>query len=164
MIINYNPEGKWSTESVKKRYWEQSVSLGGVSGFEPTPKTYTNFNGCTWVYNVMESVIDGVQLGDFTCVQLCIDYINDDVKAPTTGYTKERMARALRHASLSDKQKKELSEIFIKQLESGKIYKEYREYIRLFKIIGVTPYKEKIQKCIKGQQEFIKRAASKLLA
>ena len=46
--------------------------------------TYTNTAGITWIYNNMDAVVDGVQLGDSACVQLSVDYINDNIMAPTT--------------------------------------------------------------------------------
>ncbi len=163
-MINYNPEGKWSVESVQAKYWELCLSLGGVSGFEPQPRKHTNHNGTTWIYNVMDSVVDGVQLGDKACVQISIEYIQDNDMRSTTGYIRERMARALRNCELSNKQKSQLADTFIKQLESKRIYKEFREYCRLFKKIGVEPYKKEIEKYTNSNKQYIKRAALRLLA
>ena len=77
MEINYNPKGKWSDKSVIARYRELSLRLGGIDGFEPIPRTYKNNQGMTWTYNIMDSVADGIQLGDASCVQLAIEYIED---------------------------------------------------------------------------------------
>ncbi|NQZ08400.1 MAG: hypothetical protein HRT35_14685 [Algicola sp.] len=164
METNYNPEGKWSVDSVKAKYWALSLSLGGVFGFEPEPKRYTNKNGATWVYNIMDSVIDGVKLGDSACVQISIEYIQDNVMHSTTGYIRASMARSLRNAELTKKQKVTLAGIFLKQLESGLIYREFKEYCRLFKRIGVEPYRQEIEKYNKSHKQYIRHAASRLLA
>lgn len=49
MKVDYNPEGQWSADAVKKRYWALCLHLGGISGFEPTSKAYTNHKGYIWV-------------------------------------------------------------------------------------------------------------------
>lgn len=164
MKIDFNSEGKWSVSSVKERYRELSLSLGGVSGFEPEPRKYTNQKGVTWTYNIMDSVVDGVQLGDKACIQISIEYIAAHDMRSTTGYIRERMARALRSVELTKVQKVMLAKVFLSQLESGKLYKEFREYSRLFKKIGVEPYRREIEKFENSNKHYIKRAASKLLA
>ena len=164
MKIDYNPEGKWSVESVKTRYRELSLSLGGVAGFQPEPRKHTNQRGASWTYNIMESVVDGIRLGDMACIQLSIEYIHDGEMGSTTGYIRERMARALRNASLTKNQKAELAKIFLGMLESDKIYKEFKEYTRLFKRIGVAHYAEEIERFKKSNKQYIRRAAERLLA
>lgn len=165
MKINDNSTDKWSIEAVKERYSKLRSSLGGVVGFEPSPKTYIKRKRLTWVYyNVMDSVVAGVRLGDKACVQLSIDYIRDNEMYSATGYTRARMARALKSADLSDNQKKELALIFLRQLETGALYQEYREYCRLFRKIGVEPYRREIKRYGKARRQYIKRAAKRLLA
>ena len=80
------------------------------------------------------------------------------------GYIRARMAMSLRNAELTKKQKVTLAGIFLKQLESGLIYREFREYCRLFKIIGVEPYRQEIEKHKKSRKQYIRHAASRLLA
>ena len=82
----------------------------------------------------------------------------------TTGYIRETLARKLRHIELTENQKETLANVFINQLKSGKILKEYKEYIRLFKSIGVHPYKKEIEPYMSSKQEYIKRAAKRLMA
>lgn len=165
MEINYNGEGKWSAESVIGRYRKLSLDVGGVGGFEPEPRTYVNYNGAKWIYNIMDSVVDGVQLGDKACIELSIDYINDCPMDPTTGYIRERMARSLKQSELlSIEQEKRLANIFICQLERGKIYKEFREYGKLFKKIGIEDYRNRIEVLQQSKKDYVSRAASKLLA
>jgi hypothetical protein len=60
---DYNPEGKWSVESVVQRYEELKQKLGSIDGFELKPKSYTNYNGATWIYNIMNSAVYGMQRG-----------------------------------------------------------------------------------------------------
>lgn len=164
MEINYNPQGKWSVEAVKQRYSELRILLGGAGGFELNPRTYTNKGGFTWIYNIMDAVTDGVQLGDNACIQLSIDYIKDNVMGSTTGYIRERMARALRHVELSENQKKQLARVFLQQLEHQNLHKEFKEYSRLFKKIGVEQYRNEIEKYTSSKKQYIQRAAQRILS
>lgn len=163
MEINHNAQGRWSVESVQAEYRRLSLVLGGVAGFEPTPRKHTNPIGCTWIYNIMDSVVDGIQLDDSSCVQLAIDYIQDNDMRPSTGYIRERMARALGGVELSSKQKSILAATFIQQIKSQKIYREFREYAKLFKKIGIEPYRASIEKYRKSERQYIVRAAKRLL-
>lgn len=164
MEINYNHQWKWSVEAVRQRYTELRTRLGGAEGFELTPRTYTNKQGITWTYNIMDAVADGVQLGDRACIQLAIDYIEDNILGSTTGYIRERMARSLRHADLEEHQKKQLASVFLMQLKQGNLRKEFKEYSRLFKTIGIEPYRKEIEKYASSQRQYIQRAARRLLA
>ncbi|MFZ0789149.1 MAG: hypothetical protein WAM94_05950 [Chromatiaceae bacterium] len=164
MEINYNHHGKWSVEAVKQRYASLRIMLGGAEGFAPEPRTYTNKGGITWIYNIMDAVVDGVRLSDKACVELAIDYIDDNLMDSTTGYIRERMARALRHAQLTEHQKKQLASTFLKQLEQPSLHKEFKEYSRLFKTIGIEPYRARIEKCAKSEKHYIRRAVQRLLA
>ena len=164
MEINYNHHGKWSVDAVKQRYANLRILLGGAEGFELEPRRYTNKGGITWIYNIMDAVVCGVRLGDKACVQLSIDYIDGNLMDSTTGYIRERMARALRRAQLTEHQKKQLATIFLKQLEQQSLRKEFKEYCRLFKTIGVEPYRARIEKCANSEKQYIQRAVQRLLA
>ena len=163
MEINYNHHGKWSVDAVKQRYANLRIVLGGAEGFELEPRIYTNKGGMTWVYNIMDAVVDGVRLGDHACVELAIDYIEDNLMDSTTGYIRERMARALRRAELTEHQKKQLATTFLKQLEQATLHKEFKKYCRLFKTIGVAPYRARIEKCARSEKQYIRRAVQRLL-
>ena len=162
--INYNSEGKWSLENVQERYRELRILLGGAEGFALEPRTYTNQKGAKWIYNIIDAVADGIQLEDNACIELAVDYINDNVMDSTTGYIRERIARSLRHVELTEDQKKRLASSFLMQLEHQDLHKEYKVYIRLFKTIGIEPYRKEIEKYLNSKKEFIQRAATKLLA
>jgi hypothetical protein len=162
--IDYNPAGKWSVASVTARYAALRVQLGGTSDFALQPRVYTNPGGMTWIYNIMEGVADGVQRGDQACIELAIGYIEDNIMASYTGYIRERMARSLRRAPLSKSQQTRLANVFLSQLISGNLHKEYREYIRLFRTMGVADFRTTIEKQRASAKAYIRRAAERLLA
>jgi hypothetical protein len=163
MKIDYNADGRWSVAAVQARYRQLSNSLGGMAGFEPEPRTYTNPRGMTWVYNIMDSVVDGAQLGDKACIELCVEYIEANIMAPTTGYIRERMARSLCRVELTPRQKQRLAAVFVGQLEKQQLRKEFREYTRLFRKIGVESYRAEIERLASSDQAYIRRAVARLL-
>lgn len=162
-VYDYNPPGKWSVALVQQRYAQLCDKFGTIEGFELQCRTYTNYQGASWIYNIMQSVVDGLQLGCKACIELSVQYIEDSPMSPHSGYIRERMARALRHVDLSDSQKLRLSEIFMLQLKSHGLKKEFREYIRLFKIIGIEPYRKAIEKHRHSSYQYIDHAAQRLL-
>ncbi|VAW71131.1 hypothetical protein MNBD_GAMMA10-1649 [hydrothermal vent metagenome] len=161
--INYNPEGKWSVKNVQKRYNDLAKRYKIKNQVTPMPCTHTNKDGFTWVYNIMDSIAKNLEINDKAYTQLAIEYIADNVMGSTTGYIRETLARKLRRVDLSENQKLMLINIFLVQLKSGKILKEYKEYIRLFKLIGVKPYTVEIEACLNSKKNYIKRAAIRLM-
>lgn len=162
--MDYNPSARWGVADVQDRYRALHRQLGGVDGFAPEPRCWTNAAGLTWVYNIMESVTDGVQLGDAACIELAVGYLEADLMHSGTGYLRERIARALRHAPLGDQQRERLRRLFVGQLRDGRMHKEYREYIRLFRRIGLGPYRAEIAVLAgTGQPDYVRRAAVRLL-
>ncbi|ESQ16763.1 MAG TPA: hypothetical protein DDY14_17360 [Chromatiaceae bacterium] len=161
--IDYNPAGRWSADSVRTRYLNLRQQLGGVQGFELQPRTHTQ-RGRTWIYSIMDSVAEGIRLGDPACIELAVAYIEADVMISGSGYTRERLARGLCHVPLTQMQKRRLAETFLRQLRQGTLRKEFKEYIRLFKTIGITEDREQIKACAGSHKAYIQRAARRLLS
>lgn len=162
--FDYNSEGKWSVENVLKRYDVLKSIHTPAKDFELKPRIHTDSNrGITWIYHIMNSVGDGILLGDQACVELAIQFIQDDVMDSHTGYIRERLARALKNIALSDIQKKKITQTFMNQLKTGNMYKEFGEYIKLFKVIGIEDYREEINQLRFSEKDYIQRAARRLL-
>ena len=162
-IFSYNPAGKWSLESVQAEYRELARRFAVADGFELAPRTYSNSHG-TWIDSIMESVADGVRLGDGPSVELAVRYIEDDTWDSRSGYIRERMARALRHVALSDAQQARLARNFVDRLYYRRVRQEFREYIRLFRVIGVAPYRQELERLLTAKEAYIRRAVARLLA
>ena len=88
----------------------------------------------------------------------------DNILGSTTGYIRERMARSRRHVDLEEHQKKQLASVFLMQLRQENLGKEFKEYSRLFKTIGIEPYRKEIEKHARSQRQYVQRAARRLLA
>jgi hypothetical protein len=163
-VTDANTGGNWSVDAVTAKYSRLRSSLGGASGFSLEPVTHTNAEGMIWVCHIMDKVNEGIKSGDAPCVELAVEYIKDNVMGSSTGYIRGRLARSLKQAQLSDNQKHRLAETFLGQLEGQMIYQEFKEYIRLFKTIGVDPYRSRIESLLDDDKAFIRRAAVKLLS
>ncbi|WP_295428626.1 hypothetical protein [uncultured Thiodictyon sp.] len=56
-----------------------------------------------------------------------------------------------------------MARIFLFQLASGCLYKEFKEYIRLFKVIGIDEYRASIERFSTSPKAYVRRAAGRLL-
>lgn len=164
-VIDYNDAPPWDMRGVQARYQALRARLGGVEGFAPEPLRIADKRGGGWVYNIMDSVTDGVQLGDAACIELAVCYLEADGMASGSGYRRARMARALCHAALAPEQCRRLRTLFLEQLRHGRMHQEYREYIRLFRHIGVAPHRGEIAALGgPGAADYVRRAVERLLA
>ena len=65
---------------------------------------------------------------------------------------------------LTEEQKRQLAVAFLSQLQRQDLHKEFKEYSRLFKAIGIDPYRNEIEEHASSEKQFIQRAARRLLA
>lgn len=79
----------------------------------------------------LRRVADGVYAGDDACVELAIRYIELRYIGSYSGFLRERLARALKIASMSDEQKARLNRHFL-CLVFRREYGEFRMYRRLW--------------------------------
>jgi hypothetical protein len=87
----------------------------------------------------MDRVIDGAKEGDLACVQLCLELIQQDQGFPFGMVLKSQAARALRRCVglLADGQKKLIRQRVITMLSRGYTPREFGEYAKLAKRIGM---------------------------
>jgi hypothetical protein len=133
-IIDYNGEGRWSRAEILSRYTRYVVEIGIVPR-DISPMEHAE-RGRRWVYPVMMKVIDGIEAGDLACVELGVEFIEEDTKFPFGKTLKSNTARALRRAHLSNEQKQRIRRRVFGLLRAGHIPHEYREYARLVRKIG----------------------------
>jgi hypothetical protein len=95
---------------------------------------------------------------------LSVEYIDSDVMTSGSGYLRERMAHSQRHADLNASQQRRLAEVFLAQPRQGILRKEFKEYLRLFRALGVEPYRRQIERHEHSPQAHIQRAARRLLS
>jgi len=90
-----------------------------------------------WVYPVMFRVIEGIGRGNAACIELGVELIQEDRPLPFGRILKSNTARALRRAELTPGQKDRIRKRVIEMLIAGNTPREYREYAKLVRRIGV---------------------------
>jgi hypothetical protein len=133
-LVDYNGEGKWTHRAVLARYAQYAAASGATPRDLSPDETSDTIR--RWIHPVMHKVIEGIADGDPACVQLGIEFIEEDAKFPFGKTLKANTARALRHASLTNCQKQRIRQRVFGMLRVGKVPREFREYARLVRRIG----------------------------
>jgi hypothetical protein len=136
MIFNYNGSGRWAIEEVMARYADYVRTFQVAQSFDLTPKQYQEGEK-RWIYPIMDRVIEGIKAGDQACIQLGVEFIEEDEKFPFGKILKSNTAKALRHAGLTPEQAERVRQRVISMLIKGHILHEYREYAKLLRKVGV---------------------------
>jgi hypothetical protein len=136
-VTDYNGDGRWSRSEILARYARYAAEMGFVPR-DLSPMEHSE-GGRRWVYPVMMKVIEGIADGDPACVQLGVEFIEEDAKFPFGKTLKSNTARALRRASLSDEQKERVRRRVFGLLRAGHVPREFREYAKLVRKIGFDP-------------------------
>lgn len=135
-VIDYNGPGSWSRDAILARYKRYATRLGIVPR-DLAPDEHTE-GGRRWVYPVMLRVIDGIKTGDAGCVEIGIEFIEDDSRFAFGRTLKSNAARALRRALLSVDDQARIRRRVFDMLRRGQVPREYREYAKLVRKIGFT--------------------------
>ena len=134
-VIDYNGEGQWTRIAILTRY-QRYAAGSGVDMFRDLSPLEHSEGDQHRIYPVMDKVIEGIEAGDAACIQLGIEFIEEDTKFPFGKILKSKTARALRHASLSDEQKQRIRRRVFGLLRAEHVPHEYREYAKLVRKIG----------------------------
>ncbi len=134
-IRDYNGEGKWSADSILERYRKYSNEMGGTLG-ELVPRVHAE-GQVTWIYPVMDQVIEGIERGDKACVAIGIEFVEEDASFPFGRVLKSNTARALRRAKLSPEQVDRVRERVVHVMLGGRLGREFKEYSKLLGKIGM---------------------------
>ena len=138
-IRDYNGTGRWTAKAIIHSYRDYSQKFGRKSFRNLVPRTHTE-GDVTWVYPVMEEVINGAEDGDPACIAICIDFIEEDQSFPFGAILKSNSARALRRARLSDEQMERVRARIVGMLLTGYVPREFKEYAKLLRRVGVETW------------------------
>ena len=135
-IIDYNGTGEWTRDAILDRYARY------IEAFDvPCPRILKakehEESDRRWIYPVMHAVIDGIEAGDAACIQIGIEFIETDQRFPFGRILKSQTARALRRAAISPEQQTRIRKRVIGMLTAGNTPREYREYAKLLRKIGL---------------------------
>jgi hypothetical protein len=153
--IDYNGAGIWSVEGIQKRYKEYA-SAANVKPQELIPRRHIEGERM-WVFPLMEQVIERIEHGDEAAIEIGIDFIMEDDFFVFGSILKSNTARSLRRVSLSQNQQKKIRERLIAMLLSGQVPREWREYKRLLKAVGIGSLWPVLESGIDRQNQYVMR-------
>jgi hypothetical protein len=136
VLHDYNGSGRWSRESILARYNELARRLQIKDLSDLRPKETTSADN-RWVYPVMQRVVEGIGRGDVACIELGVEFIEEGQPFPFGRTLKSNTARALRRAELTVAQRERIRKRVIEMLIAGHTPREYRQYAKLARKIGL---------------------------
>lgn len=132
------PDG-WNKEELISRYYD----LGGKGSIVPSEATEPG--APSWLpdrYNwlqyraTLHKIADGIKQSDLVCIELAIQYIELDYFGSYSGYIRARLARLLKNARLTQKQKIRILNHINYLRNNNQTLPEFKEYIKLEKRIN----------------------------
>ncbi len=155
-LRDYNGVQNWSVAAVQARYVQYCHQFA-VEEFEiPRPKEHTEGKG-HWIYPIMESVIAGIERGDRACVELGVEFVEEEEHFVFGKILKSNTARALRRAQLSSAQIDRLRERIVRMLIAGQVPHEFQQYARLLRHIGLGDWWPTIEKEVNRHNPYVMR-------
>jgi hypothetical protein len=146
-LRDYNGTGDWSSDQIIARYQKYAKQFG-LTERDLRPMTHSE-GDARWVYPVMDKVIEGIEAGDAACAEIGIDFISQDTSFPFGMRLKTNTARALRRFTLSESQQDRIRQRIVQMLVRGYVPKEYREYAKLLRRIGLGTSHVELQRADK---------------
>ena len=153
--VDYNGVGIWSIEAIQQRYRKYADALG-ANPSQLVPRRHTE-GGRTWVYPLMNEIITLIEAGDNAAVEIGIEFIQEDDHFVFGAILKSNTARALRGASLTEGQKDRIRERLLNMMLSGQVPREWREYKRLLRHIGLGSLWPLLENGVDRQNEYVMR-------
>ena len=138
IIIDYNGDGKWSRKQINLRYRNYCKQLEIDSSLDISSRIHENVRAKKiWIYPVMYKVIEGIERGDRACKIIGVELVEESNTMPFGRILKSNTARALRRTSLDCNLQARLRNRIVAMLIEGKVPREYREYAKLLRKIGI---------------------------
>jgi hypothetical protein len=133
MTHDYNGPSEWSLLSLQERYQKIASSMG-CEPKELRPRIHKE-GDTTWIYPVMDEIIDAAKLGDSPALELCLQLIEQDTSMPFGTILKSQAARALKKNSalLSLSQRQRIDARITDMDARNYKPREFKEYIRIQK-------------------------------
>jgi len=154
-LHDFNGTLRWSVASVQSRYLNHCQQLGIKEPEVPRPRTHTEGKEC-WVYPIMDSVIAGIKKGDKACIELGVEFLDRRRAFPFGKILKSNTALELRRAELSPQQIARLRDRIVKLLD-GNVPREFQQYARLLRRIGLGNLWPIIEQEVKRDYPYVMR-------
>ncbi|HXA19757.1 MAG TPA: hypothetical protein VN380_22430 [Thermoanaerobaculia bacterium] len=137
-VIDYNGTGAWSGDGIIARYAGHARRFHIATPRDLTPREFRQAE-TTWVYPVMDRVIEGILAGDIACAEVGIDFIEQDASFPFGRILKSNTARALRKSEmLLPEQQERIRRRVASMLSSEYLPREFRQYAKLARKLGMA--------------------------
>jgi hypothetical protein len=131
---------RWTADAIFARHLE----LGGTFPIATAPRSVTGVWGTSvrrlW-YNIAN---------DAACVELAVQFIEEHAIVSYSGFTRTKLARNLRHATITSPQKQRLSAQFLKLLETGNKCEEFATYLKLWPKVLVAKHAARVRELASG--------------
>lgn len=124
-----------------------------------TPHNLPEQDGWLHYRQTLHRLTDGVRSGDAACVELAIRYIELRHIGSYAGYLRERLARALKHATLDDAQRRRLHAHFSSLCLRGERTHEFGEYLRLWRRVASAVERAAVIAALRALPDGERRAA-----
>lgn len=154
-IKDYNGVETWSVEAIQERYRRYADALGTRT--VPLAPTRHIEKGHTWIFPLMQQVIELIDDGDRAAIEIGIEFISEDDFFVFGKILKSNTARALRRAALTEEQKARVRERLVAMLLSGQVPHEWGEYKRLLRTVGLGPLWPVLEKGVDRENKFVMR-------
>jgi hypothetical protein len=155
-VIDYNGSGFWSVEEVLGRYAAYASRYGIATPRDLNPLV-RSVNDKQWIYPVMDRVIEGFEKGDQACADLGVEFIEDNSSFVFGRILKSNTARALRRSPLTHEQKERIRKRVTEMLETGYLPREFRQYAKLVRKIGLGNWLSRIEAQAKLGDPWVQR-------
>ncbi|MCH9652171.1 MAG: hypothetical protein K0U98_28340 [Deltaproteobacteria bacterium] len=161
-IFNRNQHGKWKGSEIVRRYREYAQQFR-VGKRRPLNAATYGEDPNHWGHLVMNRVIQGIDAHDPACAQIGIELIEEDRGFLFGAIYKANTAKALRRCeSLTHGQISRIRSRVVGMLQSGEVPREYREYAKLLRAVGIGPYRKEIEDAV-PRNRFATRAKAYFL-
>ena len=99
------------------------------------------------IYPIMNKVIECIEKNDLACIEIGVEFIEESASFTFGKILKYNTARALRRASgsLNDEQRERIRKRIVEMLCTGYLPREFRQYAKLARIIGLGGWQSKIE-------------------
>ncbi|PQV64064.1 hypothetical protein B1R32_10789 [Abditibacterium utsteinense] len=155
-ISDLNGTGRWSLQAIQERYVLYALQLNVFPILDLTSNTHEE-NGRQWIYPVMFQVIEGIEQGDRACIEIGIEFVEENERFSFGRIIKSNTARALRRSVLSPDQAERIRSRVVHMLIAEHVPREYREYAKLFRKVGIGIYWFFIEERVNRNNPYVMR-------
>ncbi|MBS1821482.1 MAG: hypothetical protein JST61_05855 [Acidobacteria bacterium] len=103
----------------------------------------------------MEQIINLIESGDEAAIEIGIEFIQEDDYFVFGAILKSNTARALRRVSLTPKQQTQIRERLVSMMLSGQVPREWREYKRLLRHVGLGSLWPTLENGVDRDNEYV---------